>query len=220
VVLNGRWGAQGDWKKARKNGTEEKFVSDEKRIKEFDSSFEDLSLEYKLSNINQAKAFAEYLNEIGCFYTDKYVDFDMVRSFAQYSRRLKKIGKKEHTRWVQEHIDMGWGYVDEKIITDEATRRVEGKAEFKNIKADNKDEQDKKDKAIKGEIKKLREYRREHWDMIPDDIKVNHKDDFNAQIDANYDRLPEDEKGKDTEPMECMLAMLKVFSGIRVYKLK
>ena len=29
-------------------------------------------------NINQAKAFAKYMNEIGCFYTDKAVDFELV----------------------------------------------------------------------------------------------------------------------------------------------
>ena len=27
------------------------------------------------------------------------------------------------------------------------------------------------------------------------------------------------EQDKDTEPMECMLAMLKMFSGIRIYRL-
>jgi hypothetical protein len=35
----------------------------------------------------------------------------------------------------------------------------------------------------------------------------------------NYERLDLAEQNKDTEPMECMLAMLKMFDGIRIYRL-
>lgn len=45
--------------------------------------FKKLSLEYKLSNINQEKAFAEYMNEIGCFYTDKDVDYEFLEGFTE-----------------------------------------------------------------------------------------------------------------------------------------
>ena len=44
------------------------------------SEFEELSLEYQISNINQAKNFALYLDALGCFYTDRPVDYEMVTS--------------------------------------------------------------------------------------------------------------------------------------------
>lgn len=69
-------------------------------------AFEALSLEYKISNILQAKKFAEYMNELGCFYTDRPVDFDMKTAFTE--DELVKIGILEHQRWEQEKLSMGW----------------------------------------------------------------------------------------------------------------
>ncbi|MDE6732882.1 MAG: hypothetical protein K2J77_08410 [Oscillospiraceae bacterium] len=37
---------------------------------------------------------------------------------------------------------------------------------------------------------------------------------------ANYDRLDKGEQDKDTEPMSCMLALLKMYDGLRIYRLK
>ena len=37
--------------------------------------------------------------------------------------------------------------------------------------------------------------------------------------EKNYYRLNQDEQLKDTEPMECMLAMLRMFDGLRIYRL-
>ena len=77
VVLNGRW-ENSDWKKAKAAGQEEQFFNNENIMNGFSENFKALSLEYKLSNINQAKAFAKYMNQIDCFYTDKSVDFELV----------------------------------------------------------------------------------------------------------------------------------------------
>lgn len=79
-------------------------LSREDQEKQFDA----LSLEYKLLNIGQAKAFDRYLNEIGCFYTDKEVDFDIVTEFKPED--MEKIGPLEHGRWIRDHRAMGWGY--------------------------------------------------------------------------------------------------------------
>ena len=68
--------------------------------------FDALSLEYRLSNINQVKSFSVYLHAIGCFYTDKPVDFDMVRRFS--SEETAVFAPMEHARWVREHLAMGW----------------------------------------------------------------------------------------------------------------
>jgi len=175
IILNGRWGNAG-WKKAKLAGQEEEFLSDGRTIEEFSAAFKSLSLEYKLSNINQAKAFAKYMNTIGCFYTDKAVDFEQVENFTD--DELLQIGRLEHQRWLQEHYDMGWTY---------------GNPE-----------------------KAKRDLERRHWDMIPDFGGFDVSDEAARQ---NYERLDKATQDKDTEPMECMLAMLKMYDGLRIYRL-
>ena len=130
------------------------------------------------TNINQAKAFAGYMDEIGCFYTDKNVDFELVEGFSQ--EELLKIGLMEHQRWLQEHYDMGWRYGMPK--------------------------------------REDRDRLREHKDMIPgfDPLRSAVPGE---RAKENYHRLEKAEQDKDTEPMECMLAMLKMFDGLRIYRL-
>ena len=175
VVLNARWESS-EWKQMKASGKEELFLNDDNVKNKYMNSFKNLSLEYKLSNINQAKAFAKYLNAIGCFYTNRDVEFEMVENFTQ--DELLKIGVLEHQRWLQEHYDMGWTY---------------GTPE--------------KDK---------RELVRQHKDMIPDfkGFDVSYEDAM-----ANYKRLDKAEQDKDTDPMECMLAMLRMFDGLRIYRM-
>lgn len=175
IVLNGRWENE-DWKRAKAAGQEEQLLGDDKVITEFTESFKNLSLEYKLANINQAKAFAKYMNEIGCFYTDKQVDFELVEKFTD--EELVKIGQMEHQRWLQEHYDMGWTYGDPE--------------------------------------KEKREPERKHKDMIPG---LEGFDVSEEAAKANYERLDKAEQDKDTDPMECMLTMLKMFDGLRIYRL-
>lgn len=177
MILNERWGND-EWKKAKATGTEDAFLTNPKVIEACAASFKKLSLEYKLSNINQAKAFAEYMNEIGCFYTDKDVDHELLEGFTE--EEAVKIGILEHRRWLQEHYDMGWSY----------------------------GEPDKRE----------RELVRLHKDMIPG---VDSEGIIVSEEEArqNYYRLDKEEQDKDIEPMECMLAMLKVFDGVRIYRL-
>lgn len=175
IVLNGRWENE-DWKRAKAAGQEEQLLGDDRVITEFTESFKNLSLEYKLANINQAKAFAKYMNEIGCFYTDKPVDFELVEKFTD--EELVKIGQMEHQRWLQEHYDMGWTYGDPE--------------------------------------KEKREPERKHKDMIPG---LEGSDVSEEAAKANYERLDKAEQDKDTDPMECMLTMLKMYDGLRIYRL-
>lgn len=177
VILNGRWD-NAQWKQAKKAGQEEKFLADEEAMEKFLESFKGLSLEYKLYNINQAKAFAGHMAKIGCFYTDKPVDFELVEGFS--AEDLVKIGVLEHQRWLQDHYAMGWIYGTPK--------------------------------------KEERDFLRQHKDMVPEfgEGQV----DVSAEVaKENYERLDLAEQNKDTEPMECMLAMLKMFDGIRIYRL-
>lgn len=175
IILNGRWD-NSEWKRAKAAGQEEKFLGDEILLKQYAENFKALSLEYMLSNINQAKAFARYMNEIGCFYTDKSVDFELVDKFTD--EEIAKIGLMEHQRWLQEHYDMGWTFGETS--------------------------------------KEERDFLRRHKDMIPQ------FDGFDVSVDdakTNYERLDMAEQDKDTDPMECMLAMLKLFDGLRIYRL-
>jgi hypothetical protein len=73
---------------------------------ELEAKFCSQSLEYQISGINRAKSFARYLNALGCFYTDRPVDFEMVKSFTK--GQAEEIAPLEHERWVREHIAMGW----------------------------------------------------------------------------------------------------------------
>lgn len=181
VILNGQWSDFG-WKEAYAKGRveEERFLTDEENITKYSDAFKKLSLEYKLSNINQAKAFAKYLNVIGCFYTNKPVDLEMVEKFDE--EELQIIGKLEHQRWLQEHYDMGWEYGTP----------------------------DKK--------KKNRDLLRLHENMIPGYTPP--AEGVSAEkAQENYNRLDEADKNKDTNPMKCMLSLLRMFDGLRIYRL-
>ena len=175
IILNGRW-ANDDWKKAKEAGQEDEFINDSSVLLKYADDFKNLSLEYKISNINQAKAFAKYMNEIGCFYTDKTVDFEQVERFTD--EELVKIGLLEHRRWLQEHYDMGWTY---------------GNPE-----------------------KEKRDFERRHRDMIPEFGKFDVSDE---EAKCNYERLDKETQDKDSEPMECMLSLLKMFDGLRIYRI-
>ena len=92
VALHARYVFQGKEKKA----TQE----------EMEREFNRLSLEYKLSNINQVRSFDTYLNAIDCFYTDRPVDFDMLTEFTD--EMVQRFAPLEHERWVTDHQNMGW----------------------------------------------------------------------------------------------------------------
>ncbi len=177
VALNGRWEHKEEWKASKEKGTEEAFLRD--HMEDFLASFKNLSLEYKLSNINQAKAFAEYLDAIGCFYTDRPVDYDLLERFEPQDAAI--IGPMEHQRWLLEHYEMGW----------------------KHKEVQSKDQ---------------RENERVHPDMIPEDLMENGRITKEAAR-KNYQRLDKAEQDKDTEPMDAMLKILKLFDGLRIYRL-
>ncbi len=73
---------------------------------QLEARFVSQSLEYQLSGINRAKYFSRYFNTLGCFYTDRPVDYEMVTSFTP--EQALQIAPLEHERWVREHRAMGW----------------------------------------------------------------------------------------------------------------
>ena len=84
---------------------------DEVEVPQLEKEFNALSLEYKLLNINQVRSFARYLNVIDCFYTDKPVDYDMLKAFTP--EMIDVFAPMEHVRWVRDHQLSGWRAGDE-----------------------------------------------------------------------------------------------------------
>ena len=91
-VLNARYKYQGK--------------EDQVTTEQMEEDFNNLSLEYKLLNINQVRSFARYLNAIDCFYTDKPVDYDMLKTFTPEMTSV--FAPMEHARWVRDHQLAGW----------------------------------------------------------------------------------------------------------------
>ena len=157
--------------------------------------FEELSLEYKLSNINQAKSFGKYLNAIGCFYTDRPVSYRMLDRFTEEQTRV--FAPMEHKRWVLEHQWMGWKegdyYEREEVLkkagidTSNETRRKEG-------------------------VRLLREQLRIHKLAMDGNIA-------DGDIQKHYDSLSDADKGKDWKPFNSMLKLIKKYDGLRIYQL-
>lgn len=109
VAINGRYRYEG----------RESEISAEQLERDFDT----MSLEYQLSNINQVKSFSKYLNAIGCFYTDRPVDFEMLHEFSQEQTAV--FAPMEHARWIRAHRAMGWtaGNLYETAVLEEETNR-------------------------------------------------------------------------------------------------
>lgn len=81
----------------------------------------------------------------------------------------------------------------------------------------------KKDKET-GSIEKFLpdkkcDFLRQHKYMIQDYDYENQLDISKEAVKKNYDRLGKAEQDKDTNPMECVLVMLKLFDGLRIYRL-
>ncbi len=158
-----------------------------------EAEFERLSLEYQLSNINQAKYFSHLLHIIDCFYTDRPVDFDMVDEFTP--RQTVAIAPLEHRRWIQEHREMGWSKGD---LYDTC-----------NLPDIPDDPDGKKRKQLR---KDYREQLRMHnlaMDGFPTD----------REIEMHYHDLPAFEQGKDIKPFNKMLELIRLYDGLRIYKL-
>lgn len=87
---------------------------------EMKQAFEEgLSLEYKLSNVAQAKGFASMLESIGCFYTDRPVEYEPLTEFTV--EELSAISEQEHIRWCEEKDSLGWDYGVAHVNEDESS---------------------------------------------------------------------------------------------------
>ncbi|MDE7164388.1 MAG: hypothetical protein K2O04_03090 [Clostridiales bacterium] len=70
--------------------------------------FDDISLEFRLSNIEQAKSYARKLDLINCFYSERELSCPLVSEFTP--DELEALAREEHVRWVREKLQAGWKY--------------------------------------------------------------------------------------------------------------
>ena len=159
---------------------------------ELERVFEALSLEYQLSTLNRAKNFSRYLDAIGCFYTDKPVDYEMVTEFTP--REAAIFAPLEHERWVRDHQNMGWLYGRDY----ETIPLPDGVSE---------DSQEAKDQRGM-----MREQMRCHKLTMDGTITAD-------MIREHYLSLSEEDQGKDWKPFNSMLRLLKKYDGLRIYRL-
>ena len=95
-----------------------------------DEDFGKLPLEFKISNIEQAKSYAEKLELINCFYSGKDLDYPVVEDFGRnvvsdYSDNLGFLCHEEHVRWVKEKLSMGWKYgTDYKDVNERNEKKI------------------------------------------------------------------------------------------------
>ncbi|MCR5072432.1 MAG: hypothetical protein K6A39_01215 [Clostridiales bacterium] len=152
--------------------------------------FQSLSLEYQLSVINRAKSFSRDLDAIGCFFTDRPVDYEMVTAFKP--EQVAVFAPMEHERWIREHSEMGWRYGDDyESVPMEAYMPFGDEKEARRA---------------------LREQMRRHKLMLSGDLT-------SERIRAHYFTLHKEEREKDWKPFNSMLYLLKKFDGLRIYQL-
>ena len=159
---------------------------------QIEEEFESLSLEYQLSNLDQAKNFAKFLNAVDCFYTDRPVDFDLLTSFT--SDQAEIIAPMEHERWLREKKSMGWhpGDAYKKIPAEMVP--FAASCDERNMR------------------KMLREQFRMHELALSGDFSAE-------EARQHYLALPEAEQQKDIQPFNSMLKLIKKFDGLRIYQL-
>jgi hypothetical protein len=178
VALNARYNYHGGESGVPAEQLEDEFVM--------------LSLEYQLSNINQAKSFARYLNAVNCFYTDRPVECEMLKAFTE--DQVSIFAPLEHERWINEKISMGWQFGTlYQTIPAEQLSIAEGSDEKTARKA-------------------LREQLRMHELMMEGKPT-------SAEIHEHYAGLVKAEKEKDFEPFNSMLKLVRHFDGLRIYRL-
>ncbi|MDE6557583.1 MAG: hypothetical protein K2K39_00590, partial [Clostridia bacterium] len=97
-------------------------------VEHINESFEKLPLEFKVSNVEQAKSYAYKLDLINCFYSGKDLDYPVVEDFKAVDNGVTEcdyldfLCREEHVRWVKEKLNMGWTYGTD--YTDSAERNA------------------------------------------------------------------------------------------------
>lgn len=126
------------------HGRRKKVKNPEIKFEALEEYFDESTLEYKLSVLERTKNYAKYLDQVGMFYTDKPVVYEMVSEDDIEDEIELNMGKLEHIRWNEEKLAMGWTY---------------GRGYVTITKNENNEDVENDDKA-------LRERTRTHKDIV------------------------------------------------------
>ena len=138
---------------------------------EREALFRSLSMEYRLSTISRARYFGRYLDAIGCFYTDRPVDYDMVAEITPEQAAV--FAPMEHERWIWEHRAMGWRYGDDY----ETLPLPENTEDEKKTRGDLREQLRVHKLMMDGEL--TDESIRAHWLSLPDEYQDKDWKPFN-----------------------------------------
>ena len=179
----------------RRDSEESKKIS-EALITRLEENFEKLSLELKLSNVEQAKAFASHLEKIKCFYTSRNVDYELLSAFTK--EEIEQLAFWEHERWMEEKAEMGWLYGRFYLMKKDVNgERPDNIGELVKLYDDMKE---KRREVTVGEGYDVRMMCRHHKDIVP------------------ISKLTEKDIEKDIEPLRCLLKLLNIIEGIQIYR--
>ena len=139
--------------------------------KQREAWFNELSLEYKLANILRVQRFAQHLDRLDLFFTDRLVAYRELETFSD--KQLEDMGSWEHTAWKDNKKLMGWvngsSYEIEGISDDEKNCRRERTREHKYISTPFKAlEADKKKKDTEP-MKQMKKYMLENYGIRIDE---------------------------------------------------
>ncbi|MDE6504312.1 MAG: hypothetical protein K2L42_00385 [Clostridia bacterium] len=100
----------------------------EEGAEHINADFAALPLEFKVSNIEQAKSYAYKLERINCFYSGKDLDYPVVEDFNALTTRNGETAtdflcREEHVRWVREKLALGWSYGADYADLEERNRK-------------------------------------------------------------------------------------------------
>jgi hypothetical protein len=84
------------------------YMTDKQKKQPNAKPWENLSVEFKLSNLNQARSYREKLALIKCEQALKDESKKVVSAFSD--DEILKMAKQEHQRWMDEIIENGWVY--------------------------------------------------------------------------------------------------------------
>lgn len=161
-------------------------------LQDINNDFSNMSLEYKIFNINKAKAFPTLLDMINCFYTNKRVLNNEVEYFFESEKR--KIAILSHIRWLIEKYQMGWRYGNPKDDIDKYNNRIHNE-------------------LING-------YEFDSYDDIYGDNRINFYKNAKENYIRLNEETKGDYLKREYKHINMIIPLLKLYEGMGIYCLK
>lgn len=167
-------------------------INDKNTLEEITNKFKNLSLEYKIFNINKAKAFPGFLEKVNCFYTNKAVSNSEVHNF--YEDEIKKIAILSHRRWLIEKYQMGWRYGKPKDSIEKYCNRLHDEL-VENYEFNSYDD------VYGNQRQEFNERVKINYNRLLKDPSINYKN-------------------RELKHINLIIPLLKLYEGVGIYCLK